>query len=119
MPNGFVNFVFSSFSSYSYKYNNCKLTHFLFKYIILFTFFVHTVRSSLLLGALFQNNGLINTNVDSDEEIVFKHAVYVSNQIKLTFTNQQTNQLTLLHKIIQISKGDQLKTIKKSKVLFY
>ena len=66
-------------------------------------------------GAIFPNYGYgANVSQESDEEIVFKHAVYISNQYKLTYLNTPSNYPTLLHKIIHISKIDQLKTIKKS-----
>jgi hypothetical protein len=84
-------------------------------------------------------NGTANTNLfEPDEEIVFKHAVYISNQNKFGSNGIGSNgaaaaaipasaaaaaatmalgnsYTTLLHKIIHVTQTDQLKTIKKSK----
>lgn len=60
-------------------------------------------------------NGINNTELD--EEIIFKHAVYVSNQYKNNYLNTLPFYPTLLHKIIQVPKGDQLKTSKRSKFM--
>ena len=70
----------------------------------------------MTLGAIFPNYGYSsNTSMESDQEIIFKHAIYVSNQNKLTGYNSATSHPTLLHKIIHVNKQDQLKTIKNSK----
>lgn len=62
-------------------------------------------------GALFSNNNSLELN----EETVFKHAVYISNQFKFSFINAPPNYPTLMHKSIHINNADQLKTIKKGK----
>jgi hypothetical protein len=70
-----------------------------------------------LIGALFQNDN--NSTIESDEEIVFKHAVYISNQYKSSYLNAASNYPTLLHKIIHIPKLEQLKAIKKGRKYIY
>lgn len=84
-------------------------------------------------GAPFPNGSMPTIPPESDEEIVFKHAVYISNQNKFGFNGGgggssggsggssgaansaiANTYSTLLHKIIQVSPSDQLKTIKKS-----
>ena len=56
-----------------------------------------------------------NTSLELNEETVFKHAVYISNQYKFSFINAPPNSPTLLYKTIHVNKIDQLKTVKKGK----
>lgn len=95
--------------------------------ILLFILFFKTsvASSTLLIGALFSHqdgssNGISsssggngNSTLDLNEETVFKHAIYISNQYKLASINAPPNYPTLMHKIFHISKADQLKTINK------
>lgn len=91
--------------------------------ILLFILLVKTsvASSTLLIGALFShqdasqngNNNNNNSTLDLNEETVFKHAIYISNQYKLASINAPPNYPTLMHKIFHISKADQLKTINK------
>ena len=67
------------------------------------------------LGAVFPHYGYSsNISMESDQEIIFKHAIYISNQNKLAGFNSASSHPTLLHKIIHFNKQDQLKTIKNS-----
>lgn len=70
------------------------------------------------LGALHSNDGT-NNSIELEEEIVFKHAIYISNQLKATSpTNQAVNLpshfSTLLHKLVRLNNLNQIKAIKKS-----
>jgi len=71
----------------------------------------------IIKGALFSADSALNNNrsIESDEEIVFKHAVYISNQYKssVSFINEPSHHSTLLHKIIHIPKLEQVQVIKK------
>lgn len=68
-----------------------------------------------ILGALFGADKTVsNRSIESDEEIVFKHAVYISNQYKsISYINEPSHHSTLLHKIIHIPRLEQVQTIKK------
>ena len=69
----------------------------------------------IFLGALFGADTVKNGShmVESDEEIVFKHAVYISNQYKISYLNEPSHHSTLLHTIIHIPRLEQVHTIKK------
>jgi hypothetical protein len=98
----------------SLKYKNILILT-----ILMITIIKHSVNGSILIGALFHNNegnnnNITSTTLETDEEIVFKHAVYISNQYKLAFLNAPPDYPTLLHRIIHLSRSDQqLNTIKK------
>jgi hypothetical protein len=72
------------------------------------------------LGGLHSNDGT-NSSIELEEEIVFKHAIYISNQLKATsLHNQALNSPshfpTLLHKLVRLNNLNQIKAIKKSKL---
>jgi hypothetical protein len=122
-----------SFSSNG-RFSRFSLGNALLKYICVLFACIRCASSSLLIGALFPaepasyangvfingngNGNGVNISIESDEEIVFKHAVYVSNQYKLSFLNTLPTHPTLLHKIIHVSKIDHLRTMKKGERIF-
>ncbi|CAF0986150.1 unnamed protein product, partial [Brachionus calyciflorus] len=54
-----------------------------------------------------------NNSFESDEEIIFKHAIYFSNQYKNNYLKTLPYYPTLMHKIIHVPQVDQLKTVKQ------
>ncbi|RNA26265.1 glutamate receptor kainate 2-like isoform X1 [Brachionus plicatilis] len=84
--------------------------------IITFNLLSQKLKSILYLaiGGLFSldsQNGTVN--YETDEEIIFKHAIYISNQLKNTLHNTLPYYPTLLHKIVHVPENDRLNTIKK------
>lgn len=81
----------------------------------IFYFIKLFLKEFYFIGAVFPHYGYsTNISMESDQEIIFKHAIYVSNQNKLAGFNSASSHPTLLHKIIHVNKQDQLKTIKNS-----